>query len=180
MEHIIWSNFDVNIADYADFLQEEYPEVTDPDKQYELCCDMNYAYLDDEKANLDMELPNPIICIADLGRWNGRSMGYKMIESGNISDCLYDPECDYCTWYVDRYNDLCFSGAHHDGTNHYLYRVYKDNVSQAQKDRLKEKIYNGTATRADIVRVTRRLGDEIGKVYGWSFPTRQKERGEAR
>lgn len=56
----------------------------------------------------------------------------------------------------------------------------KDNVSQAQKDRLKEKIYNGTATRADIVRVTRRLGDEIGKVYGWSFPTRQRERGEAR
>lgn len=61
-----------------------------------------------------------------------------------------------------------------------LYRVYKDNVSQAQKDRLKEKIYNGTATRADIVRVTRRLGDEIGKVYGWSFPTKQRERGEAR
>lgn len=39
---------------------------------------------------------------------------------------------------------------------------------------------NGTATRADIVYVTRRLGDEIGKVYGWSFPTRQRERGEAR
>ena len=58
MEHIIWSNFDVNVADYADFLQEEYPEVTDPDEQYELCCEMNYAYLDDEKANLDMELPN--------------------------------------------------------------------------------------------------------------------------
>ena len=109
MEHIIWSNTDINVADYADFLQEEYPEVTDPDKQYELCCEMNYAYLDDEKANLDIELPNPIICIADLGRWNGRCMGYKMIESGNIADCLWDGECDYCTWYVDRYNDLRFA-----------------------------------------------------------------------
>jgi hypothetical protein len=53
-------------------------------------------------------------------------------------------------------------------------------VSEAQKDRLKEKIYHGTATRADIVRVTKRLGDEIGKVYGWSFPTYQRNRGEAR
>ena len=69
---------------------------------------------------------------------------------------------------------------HHDGTNHYLYRVYKDNVSESQKDRLKEKLYEGTATRADIVRITRRLGDDIGKVYGWTFPTHQRERGEVR
>ena len=33
--------------------------------------------------------------------------------------------------------------------------------------------YDGIATRSDITRVTRRLGDEIGKVYGWTFPTRQ-------
>ena len=57
---------------------------------------------------------------------------------------------------------------------------YKDNVSESQKDRLKEKLYDGTATRADIVRITRRLGDDIGKVYGWTFPTHQRERGEAR
>ena len=106
-------------------------------------------------------------------------MGYKEIPSGNIRDCLYS-DYDYTTWYVDKSGDLRCDDTHHDGTNHYLYRVYKDNVSQAQKDRLKEKIYNGTATRADIVRVTRRLGDEIGKVYGWSFPARQRERGEAR
>ena len=61
MEHIIWSNYDINVADYADFLQENYPEITDPDKQYELCCEMNYAYLDDEKANLDMELPHEYV-----------------------------------------------------------------------------------------------------------------------
>ena len=57
MEHIIWSNTDINVADYADFLQEEYPEVTDPDKQYELCCVLNDDYLDDERANLSVVLP---------------------------------------------------------------------------------------------------------------------------
>ena len=30
----------------------------------------------------------------------------------------------------------------------------------------------GTATQEDIARVTERLGDEIGKVYGWDFPQR--------
>ncbi len=60
--------------------------------------------------------------------------------------------------------------VHHDGTNHYLYRTYKDGVSDAQIENLKEKIYRGTATRADITRITHRLGDEIGKVYGWDFP----------
>lgn len=28
----------------------------------------------------------------------------------------------------------------------------------------------GKAVRSDITRITRRLGDEIGKVYGWDFP----------
>ena len=40
-------------------------------------------------------------------------------------------------------------------------------------EHLKEKIYCGEVTRDDITRVTRRMGDEIGKVYGWTFPARQ-------
>ena len=74
------------------------------------------------------------------------------------------------TWYVDKLGDMRCDAVHHDGTNHYLYRTYKNGVSDAQIENLKEKIYRGTATRADITRVTRRLGDEIGKVYGWDFP----------
>lgn len=33
-----------------------------------------------------------------------------------------------------------------------------------------QKLYRGTATRADITRITQRLGDEIAKVYGWDIP----------
>ena len=166
MKRIIWSNMDINPEDYADFLREEYPEVTDPDKQYELCCDMNYAYLDDEKVNLDIELPHQIIWIADLGRWNGRCMGYKMIESCNIADCLWDPECDYCTWYVDRYNDLLFTGAHHDGTNHYLYRELRD-LSDTQMENFLNKLHTGRLTRRDIRRYTTSVGIHVNQVYGW-------------
>ena len=39
-------------------------------------------------------------------------------------------------------------------------------------ENLKEKLYRGIATRADITRVTRRLGDEIAHVYGFPIPRR--------
>ena len=55
----------------------------------------------------------------------------------------------------------------------YLYRAYKDGVSDTQIENLKEKLYWGIATRADITRVTRRLGDEIAPVYGFPIPRRQ-------
>jgi hypothetical protein len=112
--------------------------------------------------------------VADLGLWNGRRMGYKEIASGNIRDCLYS-DTDYSTWYVDKLGDLCCDAVHHDGTNHYLYRTYKDGVSDWQIENLKNKIYEGKATRADIVRVTRRLGDEIAKVYGFDIPRRTEK-----
>ena len=135
----------------------------------ELMVEQNNDYLYDERCNLNIQLSRPILLIADIGRWDGRYPGYAEIKSGNIRDCLYS-EMDYSTWYVDRLGDLRCDAVHHDGTNHYLYRAYKENVSEAQIDRLKEKLYSGTATRADVTRVTKRLGDEIGRVYGWRFP----------
>lgn len=62
-----------------------------------------------------------------------------------------------------------------DGTNHYLYRVFKDGVSDTQVENLQNKLSFGTATKADITRVTRRLGDDIAKVYGFPI-TKQKQR----
>ena len=116
----------------------------------------------------------PILVVGDLGLWHGRRMGYKEIPSGNIRDCLYsERDMDYSTWYVDKNGDFRCDAIHHDGTNHYLYRAYKDSVSDTQIENLKEKLYRGIATRADITRVTRRLGDEIAHVYGFPIPRRR-------
>lgn len=91
-----------------------------------------------------------------------------MIESGNIRDCLCT-DTDYATWYVDQYGNLKCDAIHHDGTNHYLYRVIKDEATDSQVENLKSKLYAGTATMSDISKVTRRLGDEIAEVYGWKI-----------
>lgn len=171
--HIIWSSYDLDYADWKDDMESEYPELSE-DERMEKMYEINGDYLDDERVNLNIQLSQPILILADLGLWDGRHSGYKELNSGNIKDCLFS-QYDYATWFVDKYGDFRCDVIHHDGTNHLLYRVYKDNVTEYQRNRLKEKIFDGTVTREDVTRVTRRLGDEIGKVYGWDFPKPQKE-----
>lgn len=168
-DHVIWT-YKIDYEDWREDMEREYPEKNEQwriDRAYEI----NDICLDDERCNLDIQLSRPILLIADIGKWDGRYNGYAEIGSGNIRDCLYS-SMDYNTWYVDKYGDLRCDAVHHDGTNHYLYRVYKDGVSDTQIENLQWKILEGKATRADITRLTNRLGDEIGKVYGWEFPKR--------
>ena len=166
--HVIWSNYDLDYEDWRDDLEAEYPDLTE-DQRIALMYEINGDYLDDERVNLNIQLSQPILVIGDLGLWYGRRSGYKEIESGNIRDCLY-ADTDYSTWYVDKLGDLRCDAIHHDGTDHYLYRAYKDGVRESQIDLLKDKLYRGIATRADVTRITRRLGDDIARVYGFSIP----------
>lgn len=170
--HVIWSS-DINIDDWQDFLSEEHPEVTDESEQYALCQEMNDEYLQDERVNLNIELGREIIILGDLGFWNGRAHGYKEMKGTNIKDCLDTGiTCgEYITWYVDELGDLRCDDTHHDGTNHYLFRVYKKGVTWEQKENFKWKIYSGKVTRQDINRYTERLGGFIADVYG--FPIRK-------
>ena len=174
-KHIIWSNLNLDLKDWREFLEEEYPDRTE-DEYYYLMRELNDGYLDDERMNLDRQLSTPIIVCADLGLWNGRKSGYRMIGSGNIKDCL-DSGFDDVEWYVDRLGDLRSTAVHHDGRNHYLYRAVKERVPDWKVERLQNKLYEGTASYADIVKVTRRLGDEIAAVYGFPIQEEKKETG---
>ena len=167
-DHLIWSDYFLDYDDWRADLEAQYPDLNEEERM-QLMYETNNSYLDDERHNLNIQLSQPILVIADLGLWDGRHTGYREIDSGNIRDCLYS-NTDYTTWYVDRLGDLRCDAVHHDGTNHYLYRVYKDDVRESQMDLLKEKLYCGRATRRDITRVTRRLGDDIAKVYGFDLP----------
>ena len=165
MIHTIWQNTAINIDDWADYLEEFYPFETDEYEKYRLIEEQNDGYLEDERVNLDVCVGTPILVIADLGLWNGRRIGYKEIESGNISDCLYS-ECEYCNWYCDNHNFRA-SMIHHDGTNNCLYRAWKPGLSEEQRDRFLEKLCTGKATSRDFTRYTRSLLPFIREVYGF-------------
>lgn len=107
----------------------------------------------------------PIMIIADLGLWDGRKSGYKMVNSRCIADCFKLAD-DELTIYTDRYN-LLATGSHHDGVNHYLFREIKPNISETAFENFLDKLYNGKATSADITRYTRSVRPLIAKKYGF-------------
>ena len=176
-KRMIWSNIDLDLKDWTE-LREEYPDYTE-EQLTDIMYDTNNGYLDDERSNLDIQCNSEIIAIADIGRWNGRFAGYGIIKSGNVADCLYSPH-DYAQWYVDRDGEFRSTQIHHDGSNYYYYRSFKDGVEDYERDDLLADIYDGKATQEQIDRLTDKLGPTIGKVYGWDFPTDKAARVSSR
>ena len=161
-KHIIWSNRDLNIEDWKDFLEEEHPEVDDEYEQYELVANLNAQYLDDEYANLNKPTDGRILVIADLGLWHGRRQGYKILNR-NVNNIFSTGE-DYTEWYSDGYNIKAIA-SHHDGTNFYEYRVIREDRNI---DKLLDAIYNGEEiTRKKLNYYTKSLHPYVAKVYGW-------------
>jgi len=172
MKHVVWTNYDLDYEDFRGQIEEAYPDYND-DQKNAVMYEINDDYLDDERMNLKIDVGEPILVIADLGLWDGRRSGYREIDSGLISDCLYS-QGDYSTWYVNDKAEFVCDDIHHDGTNHYTYRVYLPEAGEATRDELKEKLYFGTATQKDIDRVTRKLGPDVANVYGWELSEKTK------
>lgn len=138
-KHIIWSST-INFEDWEDDLKEKYPNLSE-DKLYDIAVETNDEYLNDERVNLNIKCEESILLVGDIGSWNGRSTGYRVIESGNIADCLESQlRCEsYLDIYLDERGDLRADETHHDGTNHYLFRSFKPSATQQQIENLKEK-----------------------------------------
>src|SRR5574344_979241 len=122
MKKIIWSNRDIDY-DSADWDLEDVVKESD-DERCERINDEISMQLDDERRNLDIELPEKILIIGDLGLWNGRAMGFRETNSRNVKDCLQS-NADYATFFVDGHHNFRAEVIHHDGTNYYLYRMRK-------------------------------------------------------
>lgn len=168
--HTIWSN-EYNVIEELEkeiiANPEEYHGIN-PENSWATACQLNDEYLDDERSNLNIECGNDIVVFAVLGLWDGYHNASKDLHRGNIADVFGNVHsCDYVTWYVDELGDLRCKGIHHDGTNNYMYRVWKDGVSEEQKQSFRRKWGEKRATRKDLNRYTRRIGDKVADVYGW-------------
>ena len=169
-KRMIWSNIDLDLKDWIADLRAEYPDYT-KEQLTDIMYDTNNGYLDDERSNLDIQCDSSIIAIADIGRWNGRFSGYVIYRTARVSDCLHSPY-ELAEWYVDREGEFRSTQIHHDGSNYYYYRTFKDDAPTDDIEQLLSDIYDGKATQEQIDRLTDKLGPTIGKVYGWDFPTK--------
>lgn len=165
VEHMIWDS----APDYADWesdLKSEYPDLSD-EELYELMYEINNNYLDDERMNLNTEIPGEIICLANLGFWNGRQSGYKKMNSKNLSSIFDIDGSDYyeVKWYVDENNECCCDAVHHDNIHYMVFRMWKPKVSETQKENFLHKIYMNEIVDWD--KYTLPIGKYVAEVYGW-------------
>lgn len=155
-----------NFGKVVTVTREEYTDKISEEDLYNICDDWDRYWFEDEQSvmeELDKKC-NEIIAVADLGLWNGRRIGYK--DYRHLQDIIYT-SCDYEKIYVDCYGNLRKSESHHDGTNTILYRQWKDDITDIQKDNFKNKCYEGCLTKQDIYRYTKSLGKLFCEYYGW-------------
>lgn len=164
MKHVIWSNDVGTISDIAEHLRYVDPDLSENDA-WMCAIEDNDGYLSDELENLNVDVGSDIVAIADLGLWNGRRTACKVIGS-NLKDCMSVPVGDYIDWYVED-GDVKIRDCHHDGTNIYVFRAWKDGVKDGEKEVALNLIIMGAADASFLYELTRPLGDYVKNVYGW-------------
>ena len=157
-KHMIWTScFDM--ADYEDFLNECYPEVTDEYRKYEIVSEMNHENLEDERRNLDYH--HPIIGIADLGLWNGHRQAVGLFN--NLKDILAT-NCDEAEWFVEG-NTLKGTMWHHDGTNYVNYYLFQEDLPGA--DKFVEDLKDGVkVSKSRLYKYCKSAGKVVREIYG--------------
>ena len=147
-----------------EFLSEVYPEIeqTEENVMQEIYDHID-TYFDDEKSNLFKILDGRILCIADIGLWDGRRSGYKILGN-NLNEVLTTGiGCDEKEVYCDAYN-VYAQGYHHDGRNYVEFREIREDRNI---ENLIDKIHSEQgATRREINYYTKSLRPYIKEIYG--------------
>lgn len=176
--HLIWSSYFEFSDEVKEDLIDRAGEGLSDSTLYDMACEENDWLLDDEKENLKGTAPaNGIFAVARLGLWNGSPIAVlserladRLVTAGDCIRSYVDGVSDI-TAYVDEYGDFRINEAHHDGTNCYLFRAWKQDVTEGEKDEVRSAVYYGEPNAANLIaKYTDRMGDAIGQVYGWEFP----------
>ena len=135
------------------YYKEEYEEENYTEDQIKtLVYDDNNLWFDDVKRDLNAHLDGKILVIANLGRWNGKFNGYKILNN-NLNSIFSDGK------------NIRAEGYHHDGTNYYLFREIKDNVNI---DKLTDAIYNNKEISTEVLSYyTKSLEPYVKYIFGW-------------
>ena len=141
------------------FTEEEITEEQVTQRVYD---DID-LFFDDEQSNLFKILDGRILCIADMGLWNGRRTGYKILGN-NLNEILTTGiGCDEKEIYCDAYN-VYAQGYHHDGRNHVEFREIREDRNI---ENLLDKIFsNQPISRREINYYTKSLKPYIKEIFG--------------
>lgn len=168
----LWKSYGMldlkEIEDYEKYAREnleanEVEDITEDMIQQEVYDNIDMFY-DDEMMNLNKQLDGRIVAIADIGRWNGRVQGYKVLGS-NLNEVVSSSiGCDDKEVYCDAHN-VRATGYHHDGRNHVLFRELRED---RDVDNFLDKIYSGEEISTSTLNYyTKSLRPHVQKIYGF-------------
>lgn len=140
----------------AEELKQEDPELDDETAEriaYDDLCDYVTETL---TAEIDDKAPHGLAIFADLGLWNGRRRGIKIVDS--FRDVLkYVDDVMYLKIETTS-QGIEVTAPHHDGTNFYTIRALTEagaNRFSAYDDDLEESLIHGSPRT--VRRYTRRI-----------------------
>lgn len=114
-----------------------------------------------------ISLNNNIIIIANLGFWHGRKTGYKRLDN-NLSSILSFYNCDDIHLYADtKLKQIKANAHHHDGTHYLEYRVYRDTITDKQKDIFEQLIYNDELNTSIKNKYTQSIYKNVKQLIGF-------------
>lgn len=167
MKKVIFTNdywnldTDMIIVNYCEVNDININELSDYEKDNIINDEIVHWY-EFEKMTLDYELDNDILAIADLGLWNGRTSGYKIL-SDNLNNIL-NVNGDVIEVYAENGN-IRAKATHHDGTNYILFRKIRED---RDIDKLLDRIYEGKPVSPSLLNYyTESLYPQVGEIYGW-------------
>lgn len=145
-------------------LMPKSPEIILMSEDTDECLD---EYMDDVHEELmsryNMILNEDIICIASLSLGKGRVEGYKEL-SYNLNSIFSIGASEV---YLDKRDNVRGVEYGHDGISYYLFRQFRENISNVQKENFLYKVSHGAATDNDVSRYTVALGDFVKRCnYG--------------
>lgn len=160
---IIYNNLDFpaeNLEeDYAILCEEneiEKSEIGFTKYVFDYLTDWFYA----ERENLRIPCGD-ILVIADLGLWNGRVPGYKILTGKMVSEILFGE--NICVIYDEEKGDVTGEEHHHDGTNYYLFRELRDGIDH--KEFLESVLCGKEISKQKLNAHTRSLKKYIKEAY---------------
>jgi hypothetical protein len=157
---------DLNIDDWRDGYAE-FCEIneTEPGTEYDLYNwmeDTNAEYLNDERANLNVNIDGDILIFGDLGLWNGRAPAYS-ITRANLN-AIFDVCADLIEYYGDG-REIRATGCHHDGRNYYQFRAIRPG---RDINKLLDAFINDEYISPQKLNYyTRSIYNDVARVYGW-------------
>lgn len=159
--YVVSDTYDTIFSDAVmEDLREFYPDASEALLD-ELATDL---YFDNRRLLMntfaDTIFPTDVICIAELGLWDGKHRAFRIYEQPTLDELFQlDRDIEEAEWYVDEYNDLRCRGSHHDGTNHYLYRQIRAEIGDKARQNFFAKLRShNTLTRKDLNHYTIALG----------------------